>query len=292
MNIVKLLDKVKEGDDFFNQRLKGKYAYNVRCEYIIPLDSITVEEYNRLEVEGVSDDIIYDSVSSLLEFIDFDETERVNSIDKYVYLNKFVSDDDITIDELKRFRTWLAENLLDLSSDLDEKTTHMLQYYVDEMEDDTCKRLQMFGSTDVQLTTVNTSCGCMNNSSLYNLGNINVRDPLSIYKKNIYTHMVSIFSDIEFWKQFSITFIKEFKRYIDNIIRNNFTLTTSSYVTNYADCSCLNEKDVEQRNNISILNNLSKSLEYILNDDSAGHRNFISDALISWSSMLYERMRW
>lgn len=292
MNIVKLLDKIKEGDDFFNQRLKGKYAYNVRCEYIIPLDSITVEEYNRLEVEGVSDDIIYDSVSSLLEFIDFDETERVNSINKYIYLNKFVSDDDITIDELKRFRTWLAENLLDISSDLDEKTTHMLQYYVDEMNDDTYRRLQMFGSTDVQLSIVNTSCGCTNNSSLYQLGGVNVCDPLSIYKKNIYTYMVSIFSDIEFWKKFSITFIKEFKRYIDGIIKNNFTLTTSSYVTNYADCSCLNEKDVEQRNNISILNNLSKSLEYFINDDLVGHRNFISDALISWSSMLYERMRW
>ena len=89
MNIVKLLDKVKGGDDFFNQRLRGKYAYNVRCEYIIPLDSITVEEYNRLEVEGVSEDITYYLTSTLLEYIDFDETERVNSINKYIYLNKF-----------------------------------------------------------------------------------------------------------------------------------------------------------------------------------------------------------
>ena len=317
MNIVKLLDKIKVEDDFFNQNLKGRYAYYVRCKYIIPLESITLEEYNRLEKEGVSEDVIYYSTSTLLDFIDFEETERINNINKYIYLNKFVSDNDITIGELKRFRTWLAENVLDLSSELDDKTTHMLHYYANEMDDDVCKYLQMFGISDIQFTSTSSecgcnktsgynkmsstiaqtttsqcTCGCKDNSSLYNLENINLCDPLVVYRKNVYTKMVEVFSNIEFWLQFDKDFIDEFKKYIDNIIRANFTLTISEYISSYVDCNCLSEKDLEQKKNIDILNNLSKSLEFISNEDVAGHKNFINDTLLSWSSMLYEKMRW
>ena len=253
----------------------------------------------------------------LIPYIEVEITEDINNVNKYICLNKFVSDDDITIDELKSFRTWLADNVLYLSSELDDKTTHMLNYYVNEMDDDVCKYLQMFGTSNIQFLSTSSGCGCNktsgytsisptiaqtvptkhvcgcgDNSSLYNLGNVNLCDPLVVYRKNIYTKMVEVFSNIEFWLQFDKDFISEFKKYIDNIVRANFTLTTSEYISSYVDCNCLSEKDLEQKKNVEILNNLSKSLEFISNEDVVGHKNFINESLLSWSSMLYEKMRW
>lgn len=252
----------------------------------------------------------------LLPYVDVESTMEANNLDQYLIYNSIELDDDIVIEELKRFRTWLAESLLKMPIS-EDKINSMLNYYANEMNDDVCKQLLTFGSTDIQLTTLDTSCGCgavssyvtnkvsvvnnsitkhtcgcMDNSSLYQLGNVNICDPLSIYRKNVYAYMVQTFSNIDFWIKFRGVFIEEFKRYIDGIIRNNFTLTTSSYVSTYVDCGCLNERDIEQKNNVSILNSLSKTLEYIINDDINGHKNFISDTLYKWSSLLYEKMRW
>lgn len=331
MNIIKLIDSIIPEDPFFNENLKGKYAYYIQCKYIVPLESITQDDYinyERDEKREFLNLIEYRDVEDLVNYIDVTETENINNIKKYLLLNEFTSDDDITIDELKQFRKWLATTLLKFDTDLygqpiynvyDEATYHMLSYYANDMEDEITKYLRIFGTSTVQLTTSTSSCGCGSvgsfggvtvqtpqiaalqthkcgcgdaNASLYSLGNVSHCDPLDTYRRNIYLKMVTTFSEIDFWTQFNKTLIIEFKKYVDNIIKNNFTLVTNDYITSFADCSCLNEKDAEQHKNMGILKNLSKSLGYIVDDDISGHRNFISDALTGWSSLLYEKMRW
>ena len=80
--------------------------------------------------------------------------------------------------------------------------------------------------------------------------------------------------------------------YIRNIINTNLPLYTTSYISNYAECGCLSEKDLEQQTNIQILKNLEKSLNYIIENKIEGNRNFISDSFTKWSSLLYEKMYW
>ena len=101
--------------------------------------------------------------------------------------------------------------------------------------------------------------------------------------------MVTNFSDINFWSDFSSVFIEEFKQYIDNIIALDLPLQTS-VSTNYEDCSCLSNS--AQLSNMDILRRLSKALGYFLEDEVKGNKNFISKALQDWSSILYENMRW
>ena len=46
-------------------------------------------------------------------------------------------------------------------------------------------------------------------------------DTISIYKDNIHKLMVKTFESLNFWKQFDIDFLRVFKKYVDNILKNN-----------------------------------------------------------------------
>lgn len=314
MNLIKLKDIIKPNDDFFNQYLKGKYAYWVHMRYIVPFDLMKHEGYVACEVDinkllkqedgtypipyGVPYKDIYEE--GMERYVDKYETDNVNNIIKYRLKNQFTADSNITIDELKKFRTWLATQLLlfdtnnlgeQLNSIYSEEETHVLTYYKKGMYDDVIKYLSVFGSMENVLQNINSSsCGCNADlSSLYNLS-LTTCDPLSIYKKNIYERMVQMFSTVRFWGQFPKEFILEFKKYIDNIIKCNFKLTKSPYVSDYADCGC-NDND-DQENMIAILNRLSNALKYIADGNLLGRKNYIYDAFHDWSVYLYELMEW
>lgn len=298
MNIIKLKDKIMPDSlpqaEYFNTNLKGKYAYWIRMTYIVSFDEITENEYKVYESNDDTSPLpIHFNSSDLFDYIDVDETVSINSINDFIIKNTFTTDDNITIDELKLFRTWLAKQLLHMSSNTtDSKTLHILNYYANEMYDDTVKILSDFGSIPTSLNTINTSsCGCRdsNISSLYNT-ELNVCNVVSIYRKNIYNKMVAMFSTISYWEKWSPEFINEFKKYIDNIIKCNFILTPNQWYSEFADCSCQNKS--EQEKYIEILKRLSTSLGYIRDKQISGHKNYIMDALYDWSSILYEKMCW
>ncbi len=351
MNIIKFKDIIlskenapqltREQRELFNSTFKGKYAYAVDWLYCVPLEemsnneyieasqSLANEEFGNIEVvEPIAlknfTNIMY---SLLIDYVDVEMTEEANDISLYIAANKYSSDSDITIDELKIFRRWLALYLLSFDQDetgkqqkkiFNDTTTHMLQYYAQDMYDDVIRYLNDFSSPLVSLGTVTSACGCnsigtiggtvtqsyiqQNVISKSNCGcdtsalsgnvSLNTCDPIFIYRKNIYMKMIEVFSNIDFWKQFSNIFLNDFKRYIDNIISNNFTLTTSQFVSVFADCGCLTQADTEQRKNQAILNDLSKSLQYIIDKQISGHRNFIMNSFVQWSSLLYEKMFW
>jgi hypothetical protein len=174
----------------------------------------------------------------------------------------------------------------------DSEIIHILNYYANNMFNDTISVLTTFGKTDVKYSPLTVStCGCGNSdvSSLYNTS-LSVCDPLSIYRKNVYNKMVEMFSDVTYWEQWPIAFIEEFKKYIDNIIKCNFPLSATDWYKDFVDCGCSNKSDQDKY--IEILKKLSTSLGYIKDKQVVGHKNYINDALYDWSTQLYEKMQW
>ena len=311
MNIIKFKDIIKDGDTFFNENLKGKYAYWVRLQYAFPFEKMNSTEYSNAERNGVqgspyvenTDYILVDQVE-YQDYVDFTETEKINSIATYEHYNSYATDSDITLDELKVFRRWLAQTLLSFGDDYDytENVEHMLLYYANDMYDDTVQWLNEFGQVTYSFSDVYglydkqkgvpTGCGCsgvgQNLSNLYGTS-LTSCDPLSIYKKNIWKLMVDTFGDPEFWSQFTIPFLEEFKKYVDNILQAGLPLTSSEWTSVFADCSCGQTPD---SSNSAILSHLSQSLGYMIDSEQDGHANFISKSFYDWASVLYEKMFW
>lgn len=269
----------------YNKTLKGRYAYWVKMEYIVPLEEIDYQQY--ISLERVLDTLDYIKSDDLYDYIDLEETDRINNISEFVLRNNTVTDALITLQEIKKFRTWLAESLLSLKDNYDEATKHMLEYYKNGLYDDTIKYLDMFGGIDINISYTGSSCGCCEDKEIYDINTLTNCDTINIYRNDIEQYMISIFSDYKFWEQYSIDFLKTFKLYIDNIIKVGLPLT-KIHNNIYIDCVCLDNVD---SNYSIILLNLSKSLEYIINNDINGHRNFINDSLKKWSN-IYPIMEW
>lgn len=316
-----------EESTFFNTLLKGKYAYWVHMRYIVPFSTMSYNAYVACEEDitkllkkedgsypkpyGCQYLDLYSHITNLydntelqiIDYIDAETTDKINDINEYVFKNTYVTDNDITIDELKIFRTWLAKELLIFDTNNDtgeikhnlynELESHVICYYANNMIDQTIKSLLNFGATGTNYNNININkCGCSGStdlSSLYN-SSISICDPISIYRKNIYNKMVEIFSNVEFWKQFPPEFILTIKHYIDNIIKIGLPLQKNQYISSLTDCTCVS--DQTQSEGMTILNNLSQSLQYIYDNDISGHKNYIKDALYNWSSVLYEDMYW
>lgn len=314
MNIIKLKDQIRPGDDLFNTYLKGKYAYWIQMRYIVPFDFISTGQYVDMESDiakltgwkerGLKcpDPYYWDLRTSNIEaWVDSEGTEEANNLNKFLIHNKFTVDSDITIDMVKKFRTWLASTLLsfDCKSDgtqlhrlYNEDLTEVLDYYAHGMYNQCVKSLNKLGnSISVNRLTMN-ECGCVSGSNLAGLYNESLTscDPLYVYRKYIYEQMVTTFSSIDFWAQFPDEFMKGFKQYIDNIIQLNLPLKGSAWISSFIDCTCHMNSD--QMVFMEILRRLSKAIEYIRLNDTMGNLNFISKALRDWSSELYEVMEW
>lgn len=293
--------------EFFNKELKGKYAYFIKMRYIFPLDSLNYSEYVNYEqlddIKFLSSDIKphLDSFSSnfINEYIDITSTECANNINKFIISNKYTTDHDLDITSIKLFRTWLAEQLLIIySNELSNKQLHMLEFYKNGMYSEVLKYLDYFGDNKYTNTSnvdyYNfTPCGCCNTTIVNTMDelNTNLCDVKTIYINNIHKLMVETFKQPSFWINTNVDFIKVFKKYIDNIIKSGLVVeTTTEENTPYIDCICTSNKTTTQFE--KILNNLSISLEYIINNDYNGHLNFIHDSLYMWAEHLYDKMFW
>lgn len=304
MNIVKLKDIVKPDDDFFNNHLKGKYAWWVHMRYIIPFEHMGIQGYVACE-ENINDLFkppfkteYRDTYNQeMWTYIDQEATDAANCVNTYKMKNSYAPDADITAEEVKLFRMWLATALLlfdqnnrgqQLYNIFSSIQTTTLQYYANNMFDNVIKTLNEISNTQTT-QQVSSACACHSSSDLSSLYKTSTCDPIAIYRKGIYNEMVNMFSEIDFWMQFSDEFLMEFKKYIDNIINMNLWLSTSSHVNVFADCTCLNSPD---NSNQDILKKLSISLDYMIKKKTAGHKNYIADALYEWASKLYEMMQW
>ena len=407
MNIIKFKDTVitdtnKLEFQWYNENLRGKYAYWVRCHYVIPLNSISQNMYvsfettinNLLEydyyvlnlvddeykyvfvpINDVSENqsnrsVVVEEVPAnptaesnlyikidnsrikyvdlwqgdyywMNSYIDNVETDKVNSVDFYRQSNNYVPSDNISLDELKRFRTWLSTSLLDMNYsfygwvdnsyllienptleqrqsavsvdelpstetysiikiknlsivDWTDDQNHILEYYKNNMYDDTLKWISIYGgmNTSLSINDKVSGCGCgtgTNISSLYNSG-VSVCDVPYIYKNGLKIGMVELFSNINTWTQLPSTYLLTVKKYIDGIIQANLGLVYDES-SNYYDCECLNKNN--QDNGMSVLRQLSSAFEYLSDQEILpNHKNFVLTTLNKWASNLYEIMEW
>lgn len=317
MNIIKLKDILMPETswmaEFFNKNLKGKYAYWVQMRYIFPLESLDYKTYIRFEqldhVHFLAPDMLhhidlYCDECSIIEFaqnyIDHTMTEEVNSIQEYVSANDYVADFDVDINKIRRFRSWLAEELLSFNTGMDGSylnkfnadQTHVLEYYRNGMYNDVVKYLSVFGGTEPTLGVTTNGCGCCstNNSGLYNTMIGGVCDAGKVYTDNMHKYMVMMFEDVNFWRQFNVDFLKLFKKYVDNIIKTGLSINNTPDLIRFADCNCSSQ--TTNNANEKMLRNLSESLGFIINGEVNGHLNFITDSLYNWAEYLYDHMSW
>lgn len=228
------------------------------------------------------------------DFVDYSETETVNDVSRYLKLNEFVSDNDITIDEAKKFRQYLAEQLLAIKYEFAKGEMQMLNYYKDNMYDSVVDSLTIFTENNqVQLSYIGKkSCDCLTTKNLQGQVVVNGQcDPINEYRKGVYIKMVELFSDYNYWIDLGGLCI-DFKKYIDAIIKYNLPLFISSNINVFDDCTCASRTDSLQERGINAMKNLSSALQYIINSDVDGHKNFINEALSVFASQYYERMYW
>lgn len=316
MNIVKLKDIVMPSEyrmsRFFNENLKGKYAYWVKMRYIFPMNSLDYKTYIQYEqldtVYMLGPDILphidlyseeccmYDFAQ---EYIDHDATELANAVNDYHTANEYVADADIDITKLRKFRSWLANEILMFNTSVDGNyldnlsvnQIHMLEYYKGGMYNEVVKQLTVFGSDNAFNIPASSTgcCSCNNVSGLYTLTNPYTCNALDIYTKNIHNLMVQTFEVADFWMQFNKDFIRVFKKYIDNVIKTGMVINIQDTPVIYTSCNCSNNA-MNATN--ELLQNLSTALQYMIDDVVKQHSNFIHDALYNWAEQLYDKMSW
>ena len=342
MNIVKLKDIIldescglsPEKIELFNTQFKGRYVHCINWTYLVPLEAMDNEAAIELSKElcidlfsdlkaiqkGITTTTSIDQypwfyLHELAEYVDENDTEKVNAIYKYIEYNSFTPDKELTLEQIKRFRTWLATvlfNLLSKEPDVEKNTIAMLNYYKNEMNDSVIDTLASFhvdmpqvgiytagvqGVTGINVLSPvkKSSCSCTHSSiaaMLAQPSSVSVCDPIAIYRRALYSQMVDVFSDINFWMKREKELLLEIKHYIDAIIKLNLPLTASQYVSELYDCNCLTSTDSAQERLMSILKNLSTAFDYMANDQVTGNKNFIGDTLNQWAAKLYEIMRW
>ena len=330
MNIVKLKDIILEEScglspekiELFNTKFKGRYVHCINWKYLIPLEAMDNEDAITLSqklqdgstnITSIDQPWFY--LSELTNYVDVNETEKVNAIYKYIEYNSFTPDKELTLEQIKIFRTWLATvlfNLLSKEPDVEKNTIAMLNYYMNDMNDSVIDTLASFhvdmhqvgiytagvqGVTGINILSPvkKSSCSCAQSSiaaMLAQPSSVSVCDPIEIYRRALYSQMVDVFSDINFWMQREKELLLEIKRYIDAIIKLNLPLTASQYVSELYDCNCLTSTDSAQERLMSILKNLSTAFDYMVNNQVTGNKNFIGDTLNQWAAKLYEIMQW
>ena len=318
--------------DYFNMYLRNRYAYAIHWNTIVAMntgDETKEKPGDPYPVGNPFEDALqptYVSMekgaptvgeqwnfNSMIQWMDRATTIKLlqNNRDKYLYLNEFTPDDDITIEELKVFRTWLAQILLANEPYIQERKDEdslrmMLKYYAQNMKDDTVKALSfmapymearsivagvnpgtLLGMSGIKL---NSGCGCNGGGILYNGSSNTVCDPLSIYRNAIYNYMVEVFSDIHYWEAQTDICI-EMKKYIEGILKVGLPLSTS-VIDPFSDCTCSSvDTDAEARYR-KMLESLIQALEYIINGEISGNKLFINKAFNDWAVYLYEYMYW
>lgn len=310
MNIIKFKDIIVPDNNVFNEHFKGKYCLWPKLTWAVNFNDVDFNEYVDLEQSVIEPQdmeipylVVMPASSEMIDLVDIEATTKANSTSRFEAENKFLPGSDITIEELKQFRSWLASSLLSLQKYDDDTTKSMLEYYQEHMNDRIVRTLRKF-STYFNTNGLNvnysySTCGCTNNPTKISKDLLSKElvaysgcDPIEVYKMGIYSKMVEIFGNIYYWIDGFETknFLIDFKKYIDNIIDCEFVLGSDNSIYGITDCMCINQNNQEA--NTLILKNLSKSLEYIINDDVIGHKNFISDSFSKWAKNLYEYMEW
>ena len=306
--------------NYFNENFRNKYTYVINWKMLIPISINTGNPWDIHDDTYIYYSIYPNTIPIKIDMNCFDSSwyDQATSLKimhdeqiKCEYLNEFTPDDDITIDELKKFRTWLASILLANEPLINERSdkellVNMLSYYKQGMTDVTVKMLgnmtpymeqhvivagdnkkNMLGISQLAYSA---GCGCNNSQTNYAASSNSVCDPINIYRTSIYNYMVKVFSDISYWAA-QKEICAEMKKYIEGILKAGLPLS-SKIIDPFADCTCSStDTDMEARYH-KMLEQLSVALGYIIDSNIDGNRNFISSSFNNWAVYLYENMWW
>lgn len=301
--------------EFYNKHLKGKYAWWVQMRYIVPFEFMGHEGYVACEEDItkllLKDDNtfpkpygcpyidMYSEDRCIINYIDHKITDEINNPSKYKLFNYQTPDEDLTIDMIKQFRSWLAQALLDAikmneifgDSWVDDFSIHTISYYANDMYNDFIKYLSAIDEMAYKEQNVTSHCSCCENmSNTYKTSVVGSCNALNIYKDGIRKQMINIISNVEMWKKMPKSFLQKFKQYLENIIRLDLKINDNKISSNvYLNCIC--DNNLNSDNNKIILQSMVNSLDYIINDLCQGHYNYIKDAFAKWAN-IYEYMRW
>lgn len=312
--------------NIFNKYFKGKYVWLLNDSFVVPFEEdmkegdetrgLKLNEFNDMSKLSITDTeselinhekIFFELVDFLDDgiynpvFIDIVNTEKCQSVGRWIGFNSFEPDEDITIEELKVFRTWLAAQLYNIFKsktdikDIDEheKTLSMLEYYANGMNDNATLLIEKFADSSYNVMPKTNNCACTSSFDITTT-NVNSCDILMTYRNNMHEFMVSKFSDVKFWLASSedSLFILDVIKYINGIIKYDFPFNAIDKSFGYGDCSCLNSQNSLQESAIELLKQLKQSFEYISEGEQDHHKNFIYNILLKWSDILYEQMLW
>lgn len=324
MNIIKFKDILATIDEnhgaeevtLFNEYFRGKYCWWTRCIYVHLFDEYTQNEIIDIEQTGTDSKVGTHIIMSAdwTNYIDMTATEYANNITRWSGANKRIIDNNIILDDLRAYRTrvaqWLLGVVIDEDFDIDTaaeknavlleyagsdycKLKEMLNYYKNEMYNTTIGSLLTFTgpNTYTQNAPISYGCGCSASSLAIDTTTITATNPIAIYRRNVYNYMVQVFSDVNFWKLFEEDgVLQNLKEYTQGVIDVNLPLTPAPAALEYADCSSLlTDTNVQLT---TILSNLVLAINYIQTDKDIEYRNFIYQSFFMWAAKLYEYMRW
>lgn len=330
MNIVKFKDVMIEGEDLerlekaelFNELYRGKYCYCVNWKWCILMEDIDNTEFIRYSVtDAVPADIDFLDLELYTDYVDREATEKVNRMDAYILSNNYIPS-DFTLDQIKKFRTFVASALLansqlwddEYDATITDKITHMLLYYKNGMWDTVIKMLASFSdyTSGISLSGTYTDCGCggttaagtiKDSAGIYKTQTgcgcssanaalllTNTCDCTELYRTSIRNFMIDVFSDWKFWDRVSEIVVPDMIAMLKAILEAGLPLSFTTTDVVYGDCSCMNN-NTDETGKI-IVANLIKALEYIRDEAVVAHKNFIKNSLYAWASKLYERMEW
>ena len=118
MNIIRFKDVIKPDDKVFNDKYKGKYCWWVNCKWAVAFDDMGSDLYvEASKLNEIPTGVEYLDTEEYSSFVDIMATERINN---QINVCQIINDNvgEIPLDNLKRFRTWLAESLIKLAEDV------------------------------------------------------------------------------------------------------------------------------------------------------------------------------
>ena len=311
---IKFKDIIHTNDEGFNLLLKNKYAYWVHYKYVVPMEQISFEEYLELERFGINEDCIDKKIGKyitkdgkfsfnvwssdeLLKYVDFGETEKLQSIDRFEKYNKTVGNlgPNITTEMIKDTRGYLMElfekEIITDNYPNKELVVRMLQYFKNGAVDkeftpvlikinDLLNAGSLVNSQGLNGNPISSAgsvpnsggsvCGCSNPNSgnITNFSNINAYrtqltyDLVSEYHQGMLVLLDKVFGDPDLWiLGCEVSTQLEIKEYIDGILKLQLNIPQFSQTFT---------KDLQD---------FSKTLEYLSEGRFVGNKNFIRDSI-------------
>ena len=275
----------------------------------IPVFScISINEFNYYKLSAYVDPLY----SELYEDTEF--YEKINE------RTKLFGNLDVSIENVRKFRSEVAGIIFAGRSlaQLCPKVESMLQYYMEDMSDTTVEMLTLFQlQNPVSTNTISpyqyansSSCGCSNvtmtSNGLSNISKLLLNtttncDTVKGYRDAMKAYMISVFSDIEFWRKIvnqypeAITLII---KYLTALIESGMSIFNRGRKLELDYCceTDFNDSNSLYNTYIEDMSAIKETFELLINERVSGEQNTSKDSFMKTQlgkfANYYEYLSW